>query len=135
MREEYYISFRDGELWSTSERSKPDQIKVKFHKTISGDKISCFYIIQFDNGVKVGMSTNFKSRMRSYLSPWCREVEAVYIVRSDEMDKVEAHVKDCFSKFKIGRSKEYLDISHLKIKNEIEVAFPTLEMEHFLHKI
>jgi hypothetical protein len=135
LREEYYISFRDDEIWSTAERSKPDRIKVKFHKEQTGIKISCFYIIQFESGVKVGMTSNFKTRVRSYCSPWCQPIEAVYIVRSDEQGAVEDHVKRCFGKHKIGRSREYLDISHLKIKKEIESSFPALEMEHYLHKI
>lgn len=120
LERELYLYFRDGDYWVADKRDS-DLARVIFSKVVK-EKIKCFYIIEFDHGCKIGITTQMKNRVRSYISPWCMKIKSIEVLQNAEPLEVEDHIKKCFNNQSIRRT-EFLTIGKDKIKKEVESAF------------
>lgn len=121
LQKEHYVYFRDGEVWVASERD--NNLERVVFGSARTSKIKCFYIIEFDNGCKVGIDTTFKQRLGSYRSPWCRPIKGIEILQNADPEEVEEHIKSCFKDTLVGRSTEFFGVSKAKIKKEVLAKF------------
>jgi len=98
---------------------KPLKAQVK-----TENKISCLYIVEFENGCKVGMTKNMKARIAEYLKPWSRPVLSASIVECENPLEIEGHLKRVFRKKRLGRSTEFFSIEKEVIENEVMALAP-----------
>lgn len=82
----------------------------KLHNAIKGD---VFYMIKFkDNGIKIGITKNFRIRYRSYKKPWCTQIEEILILSGNNiiqyLKDIEIEFKKKYCIYK-GSSREYID--------------------------
>ncbi len=76
-----------------------EDVKVKRKKTLIG-----VYIVEFENGVKVGMSEDIPRRLLAYKSPWCipiKDIKTIKCAGVREALKLEKFVLSLFT-HKIG---------------------------------
>jgi len=83
-------------------RSKDFLYDCKEHYKGSG-----IYVIDFGTGVKIGMSRNIKSRLKSYRSPWVKPIVRVTCFKTFNYVEVEKLIKDKFSSYTTGNSEEF----------------------------
>ena len=80
------------------------------------------YIILFDNGIKFGISDNFKKRLLFYKNPWCRSIEKVYFLSCFYPRILETRIKERFSTYIKGKSTEFINDKNI-IEKIIEYAW------------
>lgn len=81
---------------------------MPMEKTINYKK-SGIYIIQFDNGIKIGISKNINSRMHGvYRSPWVREIKQVKVYAHNNPRHLEQAVINRFKSNIVNNSKEFI---------------------------
>jgi len=51
------------------------------------------YVIEFDNGIKIGRTNNLMNRIDHYKSPWCRPIKSIWIMECCWPDYAEASIK------------------------------------------
>ena len=132
LRKEFYISHKDGDFWINSQRKKRKNLKISTKKEYSNKAITCFYIIEFEHGCKVGISSKFKARLRAYKSPWCREILNTYILHHENPKEIESHVLSVFKKNR-SKNSECIYLNFDEIKKEVEAYAPLSIFEIFLH--
>ena len=120
LEKELYLYSREGDYWIADKREN-DLKNVVFAKNTK-DKIKCFYIVEFKHGCKIGITTQFKTRVRDYLKPWCVPVKSIDILQNADPLEVEDHLKKSFKKDSVGGT-EFVAISKNKIKREVEAKF------------
>jgi len=103
-------------------------------------RIKCFYIAEFENGCKIGMSTNLKARALEYCKPWSRPLLSLKVLQCENPENVESHLKKCFKKYAKSRSTEFLYIDINKIEREALAfdpfaTFESYEYERYLPRI
>lgn len=77
-------------------------------KTINYKKCG-IYIIEFDNGIKIGKSNNINSRIHSqYKKPWCREIKRIKVYACRNFNAIELSVKKYFKDYIKNNSTEYI---------------------------
>jgi hypothetical protein len=130
LRSEYFITLDADDKWKTHERKKKKSKKLTVIRR-SKDKISCLYIIEFEEGCKIGISSNVKNRMRDYKKPWCKRIERSYIVHHESPLDVENHLKRCFKDVRHRGEFYYCEPS--VFFRELEAAYPMNPVENFLH--
>lgn len=87
-------------------------MKIKKEVTINYRK-SGLYIIEFDNGIKFGISKNIHSRFYSqYNKPWVREFKQVKVFAHNKPEQIELQLKRYFKhSIKEGSSEFLYNIS------------------------
>jgi len=61
-------------------------------------KIKGLYIVEFENGIKIGISNNVHERLESYKKPWCRPIVNSFIVECQCPIQLELRIKKQFKK-------------------------------------
>ncbi len=61
----------------TSDKSK-ENTKAKHRDLVKND--TGVYLVEYENGVKIGVSDTLKTRLRVYEQPWCREVIGICVI-------------------------------------------------------
>ena len=61
-------------------------------------KIKALYIIEFDCGVKIGISDDLRSRLKIYKTPWCRPIRQIIYLECQYPRSVESKIKQYFKK-------------------------------------
>lgn len=71
---------------------------------------SFVYLIEFDNGIKFGMSKGLKgtARVDSYKSPWCRQIKNEVIIHCLHPGRIERKLQAKFRRYIKTRSSEFL---------------------------
>lgn len=79
---------------------------------------SALYVIQFERGIKVGITQRLKERLSYYRKPWCQEIKAIQCYKHPNPADLESFLKKNFvreagrplssSEFIVGNSFEYL---------------------------
>ena len=71
-----------------------------------------FYLLLFNDGMKFGVTSNLKTRIRHYTSPWCKDIKAIYTIYGRNLKQlsslVETNMKKYYVKNKI-HSLEYIN--------------------------
>lgn len=62
----------NGEIVESKKISFPKGLKIKFIE--ESKPLPGFYLLQFDTGIKFGISTNITRRMIEYRKPWCKPI-------------------------------------------------------------
>lgn len=52
------------------------------------------YLIEFENGVKIGKTTNFMRRFREYNRPWMHKIINIWFLKTKHLDEIEQKIKD-----------------------------------------
>lgn len=66
------------------------------------------YIIQFDTGIKIGVSKNFKQRFtEQYLKPWCKPIIKYQMIHSYKAKYIEKAIKTYYKNFTVKGSNEF----------------------------
>lgn len=60
------------------------------------EKISCVYLLEYSDGIKIGMSSDFIARLKNYLKPWAKDVLSVHYVERPYPRYLEALMLDHF---------------------------------------
>ena len=72
-------------------------------------KITGVYIIEFDKGIKIGMSNNCVERLKSYELPWVRDIKQAEFVNCQFPLLVENRVKQELRSYIVSqKSSEFL---------------------------
>ena len=95
------------------------------------ESVKCLYIAEFDNGCKIGMTKNLKSRVNEYLKPWSRVLLGVKVLQCDNPAEVEKHLKVCFRSHRMGNSTEFFNLPLKKIELEAEAFLPLNFFENY----
>lgn len=95
------------------------------------EKIKCFYIAEFPNGCKVGLTTNMRSRVRIYTKPWSRPVKQIKVLLCENPLEIENHIKKCFENYKQSRSAEFFNVSLERIEKEVLAFSPFSIFENY----
>lgn len=79
---------------------------------------SALYVIQFERGIKVGITQRLKERLGTYRKPWCQEIKAIQCYKHPNPVDLESFLKKNFvrdagrplssSEFIVGNSFEYV---------------------------
>jgi len=80
-------------------------------------KLKGIYIVQFENGIKFGISNDMQNRVLTYKQPWCRPTKEIIGLECQYPKLVEQKVIEYFSDFAINPSREFLinvDLNNLK---------------------
>lgn len=67
-----------------------------------------FYLIEFENGIKFGVTDNFKVRLRSYSSPWCKKIMSKVSIKILYATDMETVFKKRYKNFIKNNSTEYI---------------------------
>ena len=73
-------------------------------RTFQGEGI---YLLEFDNGVKIGMTRGINTRIKAYTSPWCKPILRATYFRTSNSASIEAQIINKFKDFALGHSPEY----------------------------
>ncbi len=119
---------------------KVDELSIKNPTILSlnnlADKVlkcETVYIIQFDNGIKVGKSKNFKNRLLAYTKPWSREIRNILVFKLtgvyDIMSTVECELIKKFKSDINRNSSEF--ITNIDNINVIETARKIIKNSYY----
>lgn len=129
---EFFICYKGNEIWSQyKERTKDDFEEISKQEYKSRLSQKCFYIIDFRDGVKIGITSNFSNRVKDYKKPWCKPIRDSYIIANENNVAIENHLKKCFKEYILKGSTEYFNLSFRDVRKEIEAAFPMSVIEIF----
>lgn len=75
------------------------------------------YILDFGNGIKIGMAKNITNRIKYYKSPWCRPIINEAYFKCQNEQALERFIKRIFkNNIKTEGSSEFLtNISFIKV--------------------
>ena len=92
-------------------------------------KIKGIYLIEFNNGIKVGHSNNCLERIRTYLSPWCREIINAYYLECHYPKLVEKQVLNRYKRnIKTEYSTEF--ITDVSLKELMDYGYSKRNVSH-----
>lgn len=81
----------------------------EFSKCEPTYKGSGIYVIEFDNGIKFGMSKHIQSRLSNYEAPWVREPIQYQCYKSKSAPSLENLIKTTFQKnITFANSREFI---------------------------
>lgn len=69
---------------------------------------SAVYVLEFDNGIKIGMAKNLVNRLKNYRSPWTRKIMRGAYFKSLAPNILEKFLKTKFKHFTEEGSTEFL---------------------------
>lgn len=78
-----------------------------------------FYVLEFDNGIKVGVSDNFDERLKTYRSPWIRDIISSYFLETGDCYHIERQMTKFFKK-NITTNHSYEFISGVNVQDVID---------------
>lgn len=81
------------------------------------------YLIEFDNGIKVGMAKSIRIRLESYAKPWVRPIKNIACYRTTQALALESQIKRRFSRSRghtPGSSEFLIATTFNFVKSEIE---------------
>ena len=87
-----------------------------------------FYIIEYSNGVKIGITTNAITRLKQYVKPWCYPVEAIYLSTSSQALTYENKCKKAFKSKTNASSTEFFEVSAQDIIDFLELPVIALKI-------
>jgi len=130
--ENYIFHNEQDNVFVYSEIQKEHIKPLLIQKKISS-KIKCFYIAEFENGCKVGMTTNLKNRAMDYCKPWNKALISLKVVQSENPIEIENHLKKCLKNKTKSRSTEFFYLKYREIEKELLAfdPFATLESYEF----
>lgn len=70
-------------------------------------KGSGLYIIQFETGIKIGVSRNLKSRLSFYKAPWTQQMKEIICYQCPNPTRLEHMLKKYFKQYTTENSTEY----------------------------
>lgn len=86
------------------------------------------YIIEFDNGIKFGITSNIDRRKIAYLSPWDREIKQSKFFSCDKPEEIESELKRHFkNKTKKGSTEFVYGVSFEDIVSVVIAGIFLLE--------
>lgn len=71
-------------------------------------KIKGLYFIEFDDGIKIGISNNIFSRLAIYLFPWCKTIRSVHVFECQNGRSIEQRYKERFKMNTLSNSTEFI---------------------------
>lgn len=81
--------------------------------------IKCVYLVLFDNGIKIGMTSNLKNRIQTYKQAWCRPIKEIWYMESQYPRIVEESLLKHFKKNRINKHSEF--IINISIEEAIKI--------------
>jgi hypothetical protein len=73
------------------------------------NKKHLFYLIEYEHGCKIGVTTRFFNRMKDYQKPWCYPAKNIYYVKCSRPRQLENMCKRHFNS--VGYSHEFFSDS------------------------
>lgn len=71
-------------------------------------KIKGLYLVEFEHGIKFGISSDIETRLKHYKNPWDRKVLNVYIYEHAYNKQIERRLRDEFRSNLKGPSIEFV---------------------------
>ena len=79
------------------------------------------YAIKFPNGIKIGITSNPKTRLESYKSPWMQPIQSIYCLPTSNPKCIESFLKKKYSYNAVKNSSEFItNISWSEIVETIQ---------------
>ena len=85
------------------------------------NKIKGLYAIEFEEGIKIGISEDIRERIKVYGSPWCHTIKSVWAVESEYPRALERYLMVRYAKSIVRNSTEF--ITGVNIVPLIKVAY------------
>jgi hypothetical protein len=82
--------------------------RYSFSRTSSNHRGSGLYVIQFENGIKIGIGSNLKARLESYKYPWCRPIISMICYKHPNPQAKELSLKHAFKNHMASGTKEFI---------------------------
>lgn len=57
------------------------------------------YLVEFDNGIKIGISSKLRGRLEEYKHPWCRDIKRVKCFKTKQSRALEKLLKKTFKRY------------------------------------
>ena len=83
--------------------NKEQKTEKTYVKTNNIYPLRGVYLLEYDDGLKIGMSANIQRRIRDYNKPWCRPVLRSIFFYCENFQDLEVEV--------LQKSKKYLDFT------------------------
>lgn len=96
---------------------------------LSNSEYCGLYIVEFEYGIKIGITKDYRERLKIYGLPWCQPIKSCYFLRCFNPGQVESDSLKALSKYISSRgSREYVSgvsIEHVKkVVTENKFACP-----------
>lgn len=137
LKNENYIFHNEQDSVLVYSEIEKEHIKPLLIQKKTTEKIKCFYIAEFENGCKVGMTTNLKNRAMEYCKPWSKTLITLKVLQAEDPASIESHVKRCFKTKTKTRSTEFFYIPIKEIEKEVLAfdpfaVFESYEFEYYI---
>jgi hypothetical protein len=91
------------------------------------------YLLQFEDGVKVGFTTNPVRRRTTYETPWTQPIINDFLFQHSNAAEIEREIKRRFKKYAHPKSKEFfVGLSFEELKSAISQITEKLEANECL---
>lgn len=79
-------------------------------KRLKGKRRAGVYFIEFEQGVKIGLTTNLHRRIKEYRKPWHQTIKNIWFLETIHYKIIEKNLKELYQMFSNG-SIEFFDLS------------------------
>lgn len=92
-------------------------------------KRPCLYLIEFNHGSKIGITSSLGRRLPTYMKPWCYKIRSITIISGTCLTNISKHVelnvRRKYAKHnRMQNSREFfINVSYLNILKSIEKEF------------
>lgn len=97
-------------------------------------KIKGIYAIEFNDGIKIGISNDIETRLITYQSSWCKDIKTIHYIECNFPRVIERQVCDHFIKSKIKGSTEYIRGCELKQVLDFMVSLSNEPCKEYYYK-
>ena len=121
------------------------------HQSFHRAQLKGIYLIEFESGVKIGITNGFPRRFIQYNQPWVQPIYNIWFLKTEKMQEIEKTIKEQYWIWRVdNNSPEYFEkierdelinsINYLarksdEEKNELELIYSTEDKNKYKIKI